>query len=58
MKNKMQILPHEYAILYREWFNDFLTLNYFAEYLGVHPKRAQRYINKGYVLHNDIFGNQ
>jgi len=53
----MNILPHEYAALYSEWFNDYLTLSRFAEALSVHPKRAQRYINKGHILHNDRFGN-
>lgn len=52
-----QILPHEYAALYREWFNDFLTIPRFAEYIGFSEKRAIRIINKGRVLHNDIFGN-
>lgn len=52
-----QILPHEYAALYREWFNDFLTIACFAEYIGFSEKRTIRILNKGRLIHNDIFGN-
>jgi len=54
---KIKILPHEYAALYREWFNSSLPVSHFARGMGFPLRRVYIMLNKGRVLHNDIFGN-
>lgn len=40
------------ATLYRDWFNNFLTVECFADYYCVTDEQAQRVINIGRVAHD------
>ena len=48
---------YHYVYLYMEWFNNFLTIERFAEYYEISIHRAKVIINKGRVLHQDQFGH-
>lgn len=44
----LQLLTEEQIkILYRSWFNDFLTVERFAEYYRIEESLAQDIIDKG-----------
>ena len=43
--------------LYLDWFNNFLTIERFAEYYEISVKHARRVICKGRVIHQDKFGH-
>lgn len=40
------------AELFREWFNDYLTVKVFAEHKGIPENKAYRLINAGRKAHN------
>lgn len=46
-----------YKALYLDWFNNFITVERFAEYYEMPVKKARRIINKGFTLHHDAFGH-
>lgn len=48
---------HSNHYLFLTWFNDWLTLERFAEYYSMTTKRAQRIINKGRAIHEAQFGS-
>ena len=39
-------------LLFLDWWNDFLTVEYFAEYYEVSRQRAERVIAAGRKIHN------
>ena len=39
-------------LLFLDWWNDFLTVDYFAEYYEVSRERAERVIAAGRTIHN------
>lgn len=38
--------------MFREWFNDYLTIKVYAEAHGITEKEMYRIINLGRILHN------
>lgn len=46
-----------YDKLYLTYLNDFITVRGFANWLGVHPKKASKILLKGKVIHQDKFGH-
>lgn len=46
-----------YQTMFLTWFNDFLTIEYFAEYYGLSVHRARVVINKGRAIHESQFGS-
>ena len=44
------------AAFYREWFNDFLTVGYFAEYYEESEANAWLVIERGREAHNNAIG--
>lgn len=40
------------AAIYRDWFNNFLTLDGFASYYGISERVAERVIEIGRKAHN------
>jgi len=45
-----------YKMMFLDWFNNFLTIERFAEYYGYSIQQARRVIAKGRTLHQDQFG--
>lgn len=43
--------------LFLSWFNNFLSIERFAEYCDVANKRAERIIIKGRAIHESQFGS-
>ena len=52
--NKEEIVT--YQELFLSWFNDFLTVDCFAQWCGVSVQKAKRIINKGRAIHQDQLG--
>ena len=40
------------ATLFRDWFNNFLTVSVFADYYGVTEMQAKQIIKLGRIAHN------
>ena len=41
------------ADMFRDWFNNFLTVACFADYYGISESRAERIIDTGRKIHNN-----
>ena len=46
-----------YALIYQVFFNDFLTTEAFAVYLGIPRQKAKKLITIGRAAYNDKFGH-
>ena len=41
--------------MFLDWFNNFLSIGYFASHYGLSIKRAEMIIRKGYLIHESQF---
>lgn len=46
-----KLINEECAEMYRDWFNNFLTVSYFAEYYSITEEQATNIINLGRASH-------
>jgi len=50
-------IQHSNQKMFLSWFNEFLSIERFAEYWGISEKLAKKTINKGRIIHESQFSS-